>query len=275
MSNPNNTENKKSNSWDKFITYVIPFLGVVSTALSILITITTLSINQRINNLQSSNLELDAKLKRIDLQSKESEARNSQLNNSVRLEAEFRIFNANAFARNYKEKGMQIIWLDKNIQNDIENWTGDWINGNKLMTGSSSNGLFARQVVCLRVVNAGNTPARKINLVVKKAKVDNGKGKLRRPYYEADTKDLTWTEKAIDIGDLAESSKGELLKTQILIPLAHVSGSDKYFGEIILPLKLSWNDERQNHNGKMIIDIKGNIALKSDLESSVLGRSNF
>ena len=270
-----NVEDKKSSLWDKSVGYIATFLGILSTGLSLFITITTISINQRVNELQSTNLALDEKLKKIDLTLKESELTNSKFSNSVRLEAEFRIFNANAFARNYKEKGMRIMWIDRTIQSDIEKWLGDWINGNKLMTGASKDGLFARQVVCLRIINAGSTPARKIKLIIKQAKFDNKKGEFRKPYYEVNTEELIWKNNAIEVGSLAEPSQRELLKTQMLIPLAHISGSKRYFGQVIIPMELTWLDERQNKTEKMLIDVKRDSTLKSDLESSILGISNF
>jgi hypothetical protein len=239
-----NVENKKSSKWDKSLGYIAALLGILSTGLSIFITITTVSINQRINELQTTNLELDKKLKEIDITLKERELINSRFNNSVRLEAEFRIFNANAFASNYKEKSMRIVWLDSTIQGDIEKWLGDWINGNKLMTGESKNGLFARQVVCLRIINAGNTPARKIKLIAKQANFDNKKGEFGKPYYVVDTEKSIWQNTIIEIGDLAEPSQRELLKTQMLIPIAHISGSNRYFGQVVIPLELTWRDER-------------------------------
>jgi hypothetical protein len=270
-----NVESKKINQWDKYIGYIATLLGILSTGLGLFIAITTISINQRVNELQATNLKLDERLKNLDLVSKQNELINSKFSNSVRIEAEFRIFNANAFASNYKEKSMRIVWIDAPIQSDIEKWLGDWINGNKLMTGASKDGLFARQVVCLRIINAGNTPARKIKLVVKQASFDNGKGEFRKPYYAVDTEELIWQNKVIEIGDLAEPSQRELLKTQMLIPIAHISGGNRYFGQVIIPLELTWLDERQNKTEKMSINVKSDTTLKSDLESSILGISNF
>lgn len=268
-------KNEKSNVLDKSIGYITALLGIVSTALSIFIAVTALSINERVNELQMANLVLDEKIKMIDLVLKENEAKSSQFENSVRLEAEFRIFNANAFASNYREKGMRIVWLDKKIQSDVENWLGEWINGNNLMTGTSGSGLFARQVVCLRVINAGKVPARKIRLITKQSNFDNKTGKFAQPYYEIDTKESTWQITETKIGDLVEDSQKELLKTQMLIPLAHVSGSNRYFGRVFIPLELVWDDGVQGKPGKMSIDVQSDSSLKSDLESSILGISNF
>ncbi|KAM3108835.1 hypothetical protein [Phormidesmis sp. 146-33] len=276
MSSTSDTNEKKSSIWGKSISNAATLLGTLSTGLGVFITMTTLSINARINNLQATNLELDNRLKNIDSVLKENEGKSSQFENSVRLEAEFRVFNANAFATSYKEKGMKIVWLDEKSQNDIENWLEKWISGNNLMTGTPQNGLFARQVVCLRIINAGKTPARKIKLVTKKASFDNGNGKFGEPYYEIDTRKSIWKTHTISIDYLAESSQKEVLKTQILIPLAHVSGSSRYFGNVFIPLDLTWDDVVQGKPGKMSIDIKSNGSLRSDLRSSMLYRvSNF
>ena len=170
---------------------------------------------------------------------------------------------------------MKIVWVDRTIQMDIERWVGDWIKGNQLMTGASQDGLFARQVVCLRIINAGNIPARKIKLVVKQASFDNKKGEFSKPYYALDTEGLIWQNKVIEIGGLAETSQRESLSTQMLIPIAHISGSNRYFGEVIIPVELTWFDERQNKTEKMTIEVKSDSTLKSDLDSSILGISNF
>lgn len=270
-----NLESEKGSQWDKYINYTATLLGILSTGLGVFIAINTMSINQRVNELQSTNLVLDEKLKKLDLTGRESELINSRFSNSVRIEAEFRIFNANAFASNYKEKSMKIVWVDRTIQMDIEGWVGDWIKGNQLMTGASQDGLFARQVVCLRIINAGNIPARKIKLVVKQASFDNKKGEFKKPYYALDTEGLIWQNKVIEIGGLAEPSQRESLNTQMLIPIAHISGSNRYFGEVIIPVELTWFDERQNKTEKMTIEVKSDSTLKSDLDSSILGISNF
>lgn len=269
------TENNDSSVLGKYIGYAVALVGLVSTILSIFITTNAFSLNERLNNLQAANLALDEKLKRTDLILKEDEKKSSQFENSVRLEAEFRIFNANAFASSYKEKGMKIVWLDKRIQSDIEKWLGEWVNGNNLMTGTSGNGLFARQVICLRIINVGKTPARKIRLIVKQSNFDNGNGKFEQPYYEIDVRESNWQNTEIKIGDLAENPQKELLKTQMLIPLAHVSGSNRYFGKVFIPSELIWDDVVQGKSGKISIDVQSDSSLKSDLESSILGTSNF
>lgn len=268
-----NTKNNENNTWNKYLEYTAAFLGIISTGLGIFISINTISINEKINELQKANLDLDKQLKGMDVQMKENALIKDKFDNAVRLESEFKIFNANAFASNYREKSLQIMWLDNKIQQDIEKWLGDWINYNRLMTGSSQGGLFARQIVCLRIINAGNILARKIKVIAKQANFDNISGKFQKPYYEVDTNELIWQNKEIEIGDLAESSQKELLKTQMLIPLAHISGSNRYFGQVIVPLELTWHDERKNTIQKISIDIKSNSALKNELQSSMLGVS--
>jgi hypothetical protein len=171
---------------------------------------------------------------------------------------------------------MKIVWLDEKIQDDIRTWLDKWLNGNNLMTGTSDNGLFARQIVCLRIINAGKTPARKIKLVSQQASYDNGDGKFGQPYYEIDAKKSSWQKNTNSIGDLAEDSQKEVLKTQMLIPLAHVSGSSRYFGKVFIPLEVTWEDVVQGKSGKMFIDIKSDSSLESDLRGSRFYRvSNF
>jgi|GEM_PF-6492096 len=259
---------KKSNSWNKYTGYIANSLGILSTILSIFIAITTISINQSVKELKAKNLDLDKQLKEIELN-------NSIFRDSVRIEAEFRIFNANSFASQYKEDSRKIKWLNSTLQSDIEKWLDDWIKRNRLMTGASKKGLFARQIVCLRIINAGNTPARQMKLVAKQANFDNDKGEFKTPYYAVDSEEEIWQNMAIELGDLAEAAQKDLLGTQMLIPLAHVSGSDRYYGQVIIPLELTWLDERQNKTEKMSISVKSDISLKNDLDSSILGISVF
>jgi hypothetical protein len=71
-------------------------------------------------------------------------------------------------------------------------------------------------------------------------------------------------------------SKTKLLKSEWLIPLAHVSGSKWFYGRVAVPVKVTWPAGPEGipeKGGELAIDVRNDRALENALNSSILGRS--
>jgi hypothetical protein len=270
----NSTDKKKGDIWDKSLNYSATLLGIISTVLTIVITITTLSINGRINKLNENDLRLDIQIKTIDEALKKNEQRLSEFDNSVRLEYELQVFPANAFANivNIADKNKMKVRFLLDTQRDFKEWISDWQERQNLMTSSPKDGLLVRQVLCLKIINAGKIPAKKMRLRFSKAKFDNVKGEYKESYTEMDTSN--WTKDSFPIGELSEAPKSELLKTQMIIPLAHLSGQRTYFGQVFVPLELTWTDEIHGKTETKSINVRDDDSLGLVLEGLDIGFSS-
>ncbi|TBR58833.1 hypothetical protein B4U84_23425 [Westiellopsis prolifica IICB1] len=258
-------------------------LGIVATALGILISLRTHIISEqtqnilaKINELEVINKDLNNKFKKLEIVQKSQEIEKSK----SRIEKEFLVLNAKVLANRIDAKNVRIIWPDQEIQNDMMSFVRFWRGANKLMLGSSQKGLFLRQVVCLRLINYGGTPARNVVVTISKKNFNNSDtgDVLEQPYYKINTSG--WAEKNISIQDLMEKDFEDKLKTEILIPLAHISRRDdgyfRYFGSMAVPVKVTWYDN-QNVPEKPYsfqINVSQESILKSDLDF-ILGTSEY
>jgi hypothetical protein len=258
-------------------------LGIVATALGIFISLRTHIISEqtqnilaKINDLEVINKDLDNKLKKLEVEQKSQEIEKSK----SRIEKEFLVLNAKVLANRIDAKNVRIIWPDQEIQDDMMLFVNSWREANKLMLGSSQRGLFLRQVVCLRLINYGGAPARNVVVTISKKSFSNtDEGDvLNQPYYKINTGG--WTEKSIPIQDLMEKDFEDKLKTEILIPLAHISrrgdGYFRYFGSMAVPVKVTWHDNQDvpKKPYSFQIDVSQESILKSDLDF-ILGTSEY
>lgn len=254
-------------------------LGIMATALGIFISFRTHVISEQtqnilgtINKLEVINKNLDNKLKSFEIDIKSREIAKSK----PKIVKEFLVLNAKAFTNRIDEaKNVGIIWPDKQIEDDIMSYANSWKTWDRLMTRSSQK-LFLRQVVCLRIINLGGSPARDVSVIIRKKSFNNSQGdNLDQPYYELDAGN--WTEKNILIQELMGMNFQDQVKTEILIPLAHVSKDDryfKYFGSMAIPIKITWydNQDATRTPDSLSINVSEESVLKSDLDSK-LGQS--
>lgn len=115
------------------------------------------------------NKDLDNKLKKLEVEQKSQEIEKSK----SRIEKEFLVLNAKVLANRIDAKNVRIIWPDEEIKRDMMSFVNSWRGANKLMLGSSQKGLFLRQVVCLRLINYGGTPARNVVVAISKKNFSN------------------------------------------------------------------------------------------------------
>ena len=59
----------------------------------------------------------------------------------------------------------------------------------------------------------------------------------------------------------------------MLIPVAHVVGSQRYVGRLIMPVRLFWKDPRQEREGQMEIRVDDPL-LANKLKSGDLGQTS-
>src|SRR5262249_43161141 len=152
---------------------------------------------------------------------------------------------------------------------------GRWKIGNNLMTGHAPTGLYLRQIVTLKLTSLGKTAATSLRLLVRMRDfAEQGPGTQVKRYGTLDTQTAGWSEHPLPLSPLMElSAETRNMRTQVLIPLAQVSGGEYYFGRVLVPTKLLWMDERLGHEQSIELNVANESALDNQLYSAILGIS--
>ncbi|MDC6168218.1 hypothetical protein [Paucibacter sp. XJ19-41] len=248
-------------------------LGLISTGLGVFVAIktnfiatVTSEIDTQVKEARNRSTLLEAELRQLELKNKAFE-------NSVRLVAEWQVLTANDFARGMDEGLLNLVWLDDQQEQQMRDAAKAWKAHYHLMSRAADQSLLLRQVVCLRLMNVGNTPATELRLLAHQRDFDaqrGGQGGL----YSAMTASFQGEPKPHGLGQLMEpAQQSQRLSNEILIPVAHVVGSQRYVGRLILPVRLLWKDPRQQREGQMEIRID-DPRLANKLRSGDLGQTS-
>jgi hypothetical protein len=84
-----------------------------------------------------------------------------------------------------------------------------------------------------------------------------------------------WAERELRLPNPMElSPETRVMPSELLIPLAQVSGAEYYFGRVFVPVKLLWKDERLGGGDRVLeFDLARESALDNQLDSAILGKS--
>ena len=63
------------------------------------------------------------------------------------------------------------------------------------------------------------------------------------------------------------------MRTDVIVPLAQVSGGEYYFGRVLVPVKIVWRDGLLDCEQVVELDVARESTLNSQRDSAILGRS--
>lgn len=259
-------------SWDDRFKSVALALGVVSTALGLFVAVKAQFIDKTLGETKQSTDAIQRKLQDQELQLKAQELKTKAWDTSARLVLQWHVMTANEFARSMEDPASKIVWPDLVLRQQIAAAAPSWRTRAHLMGRAEDDGLLLRQIICLRLLNIGNSPAQK--LVMQTSALEFGGQQQGEPAN-------LYGELASDQGEALELNLGNLMDagqrahgliTEIVIPLAHVVGSRRYVGRVLLPSSVTWVDERQGTNGNLSIDPRDTF-LSNRLMGGDLGRT--
>ncbi len=185
------SEPASANALDTLMKYAGPLLGIATAALSLYIAITTRETNEKLAETQAASGQFKLDSDRYDL--------------APRLVAELGAQNAAEFAATVLRQKIPVKVLDATQANQFLEGGEAWGKGRQLMTGTSTTGLYLRQVVYIKLTNLGKTATSDLKLVVRQK--DFGftrNGTQVKRYGEMDTQGDGWTERTLDVPDLME-----------------------------------------------------------------------
>lgn len=211
------------------------------------------SLNRRNQSLETTNRELDNTLKSLHLAEKRSEL-------GVRLEARYLITTGQGIYNFLSSQGLYrpdpegapaekpdtSILLNSKVLKDLETYISDMEELGQEMhlpqpeepEDDSSQSQVRHGLVLYRVKNMGRVDAQKLVLVVRwkdfptgdPSNFDISKHKGQKLWMLDTSK---WDTQEIHLADL---SAGQ----EVIVPLAHVVGTNTYFGRVVIPEKFQW-----------------------------------
>lgn len=249
-------------------------LGLASTALGVFVAVkaqwlavATSEIDAQVRATQADATRIRDQLAQQDLNRKKWE-------NSVRLTTQWHVMNANEFALNHDNPGFNLAWVDAGLQQQLTQAALDWKRHARLMARDTNDALLLRQVISLRLLNIGSSPAKRLRLLayVREFNVaSSGPGGVGGLYSELRRPGGTEPPQEFRLGELMEAGlEQRRLVTELVIPVAHAVGSQRYVGRVLVPVKLIWFDERQGKDDSMDIEVNDPL-LARRLKSADLG----
>lgn len=262
----------KVGSWDAILKNASIILGLISTGIGIFVAVTTLATNRQLDEIKRATAAAESRTKKIESERVATDLQVANFDRAARIEIELGASNANEFATNYLDRTLKFEIPDPKMQEQLAYHAPRWKTRNGLMTGKATDGLFLRQVVWLRLTNLGKGPARDIRVLVRQKDFDNLAGTDAENYVDLDTGKAGWVDGQLPLSSLMESGTRDM-RTQVRIPLAHVSGGRRFYGRIFIPVKVVWKDERLGKDGSLDIHIASESLLRTTLGSAILGKS--
>ena len=248
-------------------------LGLFVAVKTQVISAATSQIDSQVKETQARTAAIDEKLKAQDLRLKTLDERNKTWDSSVRMVTQWHVMNANEFARGLEDGSLNIAWADPKLETLLREAALRWKRHRELMGRGSDDGLLLRQVICLRLLNIGKSSADKLRLLAHVRDFDNERGGQGGMFSEMKARVQGDAPQQLQLGRLMERSQDTKdLPTELVIPVAHVLGSQRYVGRVVVPVGLAWVDERQSKEGSLDISVD-DPQLKNRLSSADLGMS--
>jgi hypothetical protein len=249
-------------------------LGLLSTALGVYVAFKAQWIAAATGEIDTQVRATQADAARIQKQLAEQDLNRKKWESSVRLVAQWHVMNANEFAQGYDNPGFNLAWVDEGLQRQLTDAAAEWKRHAKLMARDSNDALLLRQVISLRLLNIGSSPAKRLRLLahVREFHVpSSGPGGVGGLYGELHQRGSAEAAQEFKLGELMESGQEQRrLLTEMVIPVAHAVGSQRYVGRVLVPMKLLWFDERQGKEDSLDIEVNDPV-LARRLKSADLG----
>jgi hypothetical protein len=249
-------------------------LGLASTALGVYVAVKTQWIAAATGEIDTQVKATQAETARINKQLAEQDLNRKKWESSVRLVAQWHVMNANEFAQGQDNPGSNLAWVDDGLQTQLTTAASAWKGHAHLMARLSNDALLLRQVICLRLLNIGSSPAKRLRLLAHVREfqaASGGQGGVGGLYSELRQRGAAEPAHEFKLGDLMEAGQEQRhLLTEMVIPVAHAVGSQRYVGRVLVPVKLLWFDERQGKEDSLDIEIDDPV-LARRLQSADLG----
>jgi len=249
-------------------------LGLVSTALGVFVAFKTQWLSVATSQIDTQVRATQAEAAHIHRQLAEQDLNRKKWENSVRLTTQWHVMNANEFAQSHDNPGFNLAWVDEGLRQQLTKAAQDWRRHARLMARDSNDALLLRQVISLRLLNVGATPAKRLRLLahVREFNVaSSGPGGVGGLYGELHRRGGSEPPQEFKLGELMEAGMEQRrLITEMVIPVAHAVGSQRYVGRVLVPVKLVWFDERQGKDDSMDIEVNDPM-LARRLTSADLG----
>lgn len=269
-----NTTPTATKSWEDRLKFAGLVLGLASTALGVFVAFKAQWIAAATGEIDTQVKATQAEAARIQKQLAEQDLNRKKWESSARLVLRWEVMNANEFALTHDAPNTQLAWVDDALQQQLSAAAADWKRHAKLMARDSNDALLLRQVITLRVLNLGTSPAKRLRLLahVREFNVpSSGPGGVGGLFGELRQRAGNEPAQEFKLGELMEAGQEQRhLMTEMLIPVAHAVGSQRYVGRVLVPLKLVWFDERQGREESLDIEVNDPL-LARRLRSADLG----
>lgn len=263
-----------SKPWEDRLKLAGLVLGLVSTALGVFVAFKAQWIAAATGEIDTQVKATQAEAARIHKQLAEQDLSRKKWESSARLVLRWEVMNANEFALTHDASDSKLAWVDDRLQQQLSAAAADWKRHAKLMARDSNDALLLRQVITLRVLNIGSSPAKQLRLVahVREFNVPSaGPGGVGGLYGELRQRAGNEPAQEFKLGELMEAGQEQRrLMTEMVIPVAHAVGSQRYVGRVLVPVKLVWLDERQGKEESLDIEVNDPV-LARRLRSADLG----
>lgn len=249
-------------------------LGLVSTALGVFVAFKAQWLSVATGQIDAQVRATQVDAARIQKQLAEQDLSRKKWENSVRLTTQWHVMNANEFAQSHDNPGFNLAWVDEGLQQQLTKAALEWKRHARLMARDTNEALLLRQVISLRLLNVGPSPAKRLRLLayVREFNVaSSGPGGVGGLYSELHSRGSAEAPQEFKLGELMEAGMEQRrLITELVIPVAHAVGSQRYVGRVLVPVKLIWFDERQGKDESMDIEVNDPV-LARRLKSADLG----
>jgi hypothetical protein len=214
-------------------------------------------VDRKIKDLTVENMQLDTQAKQSDLREKEFKQR-------IQFENRYLVTTDRAVATivDYNHAGNTFITsvVRNKVLDDLSDFIGRAdhpdIGSPFSYTEAIDFGKTAKHgLVVLRIHNTSSVQALQVNLVIKWHDFPNAtieelaksnssssvadllgsKGNKFVQLWEIKASYQSWTEEKISIADIPPNG-------EIIVPLAHVLSTNYYFGRVVMPIRLEWNN---------------------------------
>ena len=216
-------------------------LGLASTALGVFVAFKAQWIAGATGEIDAQVKATQADAVRIQKQLAEQDLSRKRWENSVRLATQWHVMNANEFAQSHDNPGFNLAWVDEGLQQQLTKAASDWKGHARLMARDTNDALLLRQVISLRLLNVGASPAKRLRLLahVREFNVaSSGPGGVGGLYSELRRTGNTEPPQEFKLGELMEAGMEQRrLITELVIPVAHAVGSQRYVGRVLIPVK--------------------------------------
>lgn len=209
--------------YKKWATIVSTIVALSSLILNVYLGISNTALARDKKTMEDKLNTLELEKRELDLQAKRQEL-------GVDLETRYLVIGGSGlFEINQSGIGDVPIVQNQTLQ-QLDSWRDAWETEEKPITVKGNGAERSHGVVLLRVSNRGKQVAQRVILTMR-WKDFPIEGSSDGDIWELETD--TWQESSVALADLAPQQG-------IVVPLAHVLGTNMYFGRLLMPLQIKW-----------------------------------